>query len=195
MDDVKRAVKTILDHNADIILMQCNTNYTGSLDNFNYINLNVISTYKQLYPGMILGLSDHTPGHTTVLGAIALGARVIEKHYTDDNSRKGPDHSFSMNPQSWREMIVRSRELEAALGSGHKTVEENEKETVQLQRRALRVTTDLSAGHIITAKDIIALRPAPKNSFNPYQLANVIGKKLVVPKTSGDAVFHGDIEK
>jgi N-acetylneuraminate synthase len=194
MDEVKRAVMTILDHNANLILMQCNTNYTGSPDNFKYINLNVINTYKELYPGMILGLSDHTPGHITVLGAIAIGARVIEKHYTDDNSRKGPDHSFSMNPQSWKEMIVRSREIEASLGSGQKAIEENEKETVILQRRALRATKDLPAGHMITAKDIIALRPAPENSFNPYQLPNVIGKKLAVQKISGDAIFYNDIE-
>ena len=194
MDEVKRAVMTILKHNADVILMQCNTNYTGSPENFKCINLNVINTYKQLYPGMILGLSDHTPGHTTVLGAIALGARVIEKHYTDDNSRKGPDHPFSMNPRSWKEMIAHSREIEAALGTGHKIVEENEKETVIVQRRALRATKDLPVGHIITAKDIMALRPAPEDSFNPYQVSNVLGKKLIAQKISGDAIFYSDLE-
>ncbi|CAM5563666.1 N-acetylneuraminate synthase OS=Lysinibacillus sphaericus OX=1421 GN=LS41612_19545 PE=4 SV=1 [Lysinibacillus sphaericus] len=61
--------------------MQCNTNYTGNIENFKYINLNVLKTYNTMYPNMILGLSDHTPGHATVLGAITLGARVIEKHY------------------------------------------------------------------------------------------------------------------
>jgi N-acetylneuraminate synthase len=194
MGEVERAVATIQKHNADIILMQCNTNYTGSLENFNYINLNVINTYKQVFPGMILGLSDHTPGHSTVLGAIALGASVIEKHYTDDNSRKGPDHSFSMNPKSWKEMVTCSRELEAAMGSGMKIIEENEKESVVLQRRALRVTDDLPIGHSITANDLVALRPAPDNSFTPYQLTDVIGKKLVVQKAGGDALFYSDIE-
>ena len=71
--------------NKKLGLMQCNTNYTASLDNFKYINLNVLKTYKKLYPEILLGLSDHTPGHTTVLVAVALGAKIIEKHFTDNN--------------------------------------------------------------------------------------------------------------
>ena len=76
--------------------MQCNTNYTASLDNFKYINLNVLNNYKKIFKDAILGLSDHTPGHSTVLGSIALGARVIEKHFTLDNSLNGPDHKFAI---------------------------------------------------------------------------------------------------
>ena len=64
----------------------------------------------------MLGLSDHTAGHSTVLGAITLGARMVEKHFTNDNFKEGPDHKFSMNPTSWKEMILRSRELEQSLG-------------------------------------------------------------------------------
>jgi N-acetylneuraminate synthase len=121
--------------NSPIALMQCNTSYTGSLENFKYINLRVINWLRNTFPGMTVGLSDHTPGHATVLGAVTLGARLIEKHFTDNNSRIGPDHAFSMNPKSWREMVDRSRELEAALGDGIKRVEENERETRILQRR------------------------------------------------------------
>ena len=91
--------------------MQCNTNYTGSPDNFRHIQLNVLRTFASLYPDCVLGLSDHTPGHATTLGAVALGARVIEKHFTDDTAREGPDHPFSMDPFSWREMVERTREL------------------------------------------------------------------------------------
>jgi N-acetylneuraminate synthase len=76
-------------------------NYTADIENFKYINLNVLKTFRNRYPGMILGLSDHTLGSATVLGAVALGARVIEKHFTDDNSRVGPDHKFAMNPTTW----------------------------------------------------------------------------------------------
>ena len=72
--------------------MQCNTNYTGDIKNFNYVNLNVLKEFKK-YPDLILGLSDHTPGLSTTLGAVALGARVIE-HFTDNNDRLGPDHFF-----------------------------------------------------------------------------------------------------
>ena len=74
---------------------------------------------------MVLDL-DHTPGHATVLGAVALGARMIEKHFTDDNNKVGPDHAFSMDPRTWREMVDHTRELENALGDGVKKVEDNE---------------------------------------------------------------------
>tara|TARA_R110002096_G_scaffold435927_1_gene664285 strand:- start:53373 stop:54452 length:1080 start_codon:yes stop_codon:yes gene_type:complete len=193
MSDVEQAVNTILAHNKDIVLMQCNTNYTGSLENFHHINLNVLNTFKQKYPGMVLGLSDHTPGDTSVLGSIALGARVIEKHYTDDNSRKGPDHGFSMNPKSWREMVDRSREIEAALGDGVKIIEENEKESVILQRRSMRATRDLSVGHTIGRNDIEALRPAPTDSFTPYETSELIGKKMKTAKSQGEAIFKTDL--
>ena len=83
--------------------MQCNTNYTGSIDNLGFVNLRVLPEYARRYPDAVLGLSDHTPGHATVLGAVALGARVVEKHFTDDTSREGPDHGFSMDPNTWRD--------------------------------------------------------------------------------------------
>ena len=132
--------------------MQCNTNYTASLENFKYINLNVLKTFKKLYPDLILGLSDHTPGHSTVLGAVALGAKIIEKHFTDENEREGPDHKFSMNPHSWKEMVARTRELENALGGEIKKVEANEYETVILQRRAIRASSDLLSGATLEKK-------------------------------------------
>ena len=79
-----------------------------------------MKTFKKEFDNIILGLSDHTPGHTTVLGAVALGASVIEKHFTDDVSRDGPDHKFSMDPVSWKEMVQRTKELENSLGIGKK---------------------------------------------------------------------------
>ena len=134
------------ENNKNICLMQCNTNYTGSLDNFNFINLRVLSTFRLMYPEVVLGLSDHTPGHSTVLGAISLGATVIEKHFTDDRTNIGPDHHFAMEPSDWFEMVERSRELEMAMGLGIKKVEENEKETVIVQRRSIRAKSTLKKG-------------------------------------------------
>lgn len=115
------AVKLILKYNSKLIVMQCNTNYTADEKNFNHINLNVLKQFSKAFKDkIILGLSDHTQGHTTVLGAIALGAKVIEKHFTDDNNRKGPDHKFSMVPKTWQKMVVKSRRLEKSLGDGIK---------------------------------------------------------------------------
>lgn len=105
LEDVKRAMQILQRHTEDIVLMQCNTNYTVDRENFKSINLNVLKLYNELYPDTVLGLSDHTPGCTTVLGALALGARVFEKHFTDDNNRIGPDHKFAMNPIGWRDMV------------------------------------------------------------------------------------------
>ncbi|MGO4538663.1 N-acetylneuraminate synthase family protein [Paenibacillus sp. 2TAB19] len=193
LEDVDRAMEAIRPYNDQIVLMQCNTNYTGDLGNLKHVNLRVLQMYAQRYPDAILGLSDHTPGHATVLGAIAYGARVIEKHLTDDNDRKGPDHLFSMNPVTWREMVDRSRELEAALGDGVKRIEDNEQETSVVQRRCLRLTRDIASGETINKADLEELRPAPGGSLAPYQAAQVIGRKISVSKKQGEALYLTDV--
>ncbi len=194
MAEVERAVDVILKVNPRIVIMQCNTNYEGSAENFRFVNLRVLSTYATRYPGMLLGLSDHTPRHAAVLGAIALGARVVEKHLTDDNGRKGPDHPFSMNPSSWREMIERSRELEMALGDGLKRVEANEKETAVVQQRCLRLVADLPEGHVLESGDLEALRPAPDGAVKPFDLETLVGRRLVLAFPRGHAVRPEDLE-
>lgn len=176
IEDVKRAMNVLQKINNKIVLMQCNTIYTGVRDNFKYINLNVLKTYKRMFSDVILGLSDHTFGHATVLGAVTLGARVIEKHFTDDNNREGPDHKFAMNPTSWKEMVERTRELEDALGNGKKIIEYNEQETLIVQRRAIKARRNISKGIMIKKDDIIFLRPCPKDGIPPYRVGEVIGK-------------------
>ena len=177
--EVEQAVTTINKFNKKIVLMQCNTNYTADKKNFKYINLNVLKTYKKKFKDkVLLGLSDHTLGHTTVLGAIALGARVIEKHFTDDNNRIGPDHKFSMNPSSWKLMIEESRHLESALGNGEKKIENNEKKTCIIQRRGVYAARDLKKGEKITKEMFICLRPKLKESISPYEIKKILGKKL-----------------
>ncbi|MAZ43682.1 MAG: N-acetylneuraminate synthase [Legionellales bacterium] len=180
MSDVELAVEDILSINKELVLMQCNTNYTGNLENFKYINLRVLETYRQKFPGVILGLSDHTPGHATVLGAVALGAKAVEKHFTDDCSRSGPDHPFSMDPKTWREMVDRCRELELALGSFDKTIQENEMETVIVQRRCLRAGRSIVKGEMIQASDLEFQRPATEGSWGPRMKSLLVGKKAKV---------------
>ena len=185
LGDVQRAVNTILAVNPNLVLMQCNTNYTGSLENFKYINLRVLNTYHSMYPDLILGLSDHTPGHATVLGAVALGGRVIEKHFTDDRSRIGPDHPFSMNPQDWSEMVMATRQLENALGSGEKFITGNEGETSVIQRRCLRAGREIKAGETLTREMIDVLRPATPGAIKPYEVETVIGLRALVDIPAG----------
>tara|TARA_B100000767_G_C19709889_1_gene512282 strand:- start:328 stop:1401 length:1074 start_codon:yes stop_codon:yes gene_type:complete len=194
MSEVTKLINKIKTINNHIVLMQCNTNYTASSENFKYIHLNVLKTYAKLFPDVILGLSDHTLGNTTVLGAVVLGAKVIEKHFTDNNNLDGPDHKFSMNPNTWQEMISKTRELELAIGGSIKKVEENEKDTVVVQRRCLRASRDLTEGTIITEDMIEVLRPAPIESMPPYQLDMLIGKKIINNLVKGSHFRVFDIE-
>ena len=193
-DEVHQAVSTALAVNPRFALMQCNTNYTASLENFKYIHLNVLRTYREMYPNMVLGLSDHTPGHATVLGAVALGARIIEKHFTDDVNRIGPDHAFSMDPSAWRELVDRTRELESALGDGVKKVEENELHTVIVQRRSIRFARNMAEGQVIHENDLHFLRPCPADGLPPYRLDEVVGRKLRHPKVGGEHLRLCDLE-
>jgi len=194
MDDVQRAVDAALRLNPQLALLQCNTNYTASLENFKYIQLNVLRCYREMYPQMVLGLSDHTPGHATVLGAVALGARIVEKHFTDDIRRTGPDHAFSMDRGTWREMVDRTRELELSLGTGIKRIEGNEKETAVLQRRSVRLTCDLPAGATLTRDSVTVLRPCPADAVLPYEVGNVVGRTLRHAVKSGSHLRWTDIE-
>lgn len=194
IEEVILAMKQVEAINKNIVLMQCNTNYTANDENFKHIQLNVLKSYGLLFPDAILGLSDHTLGDTTVLGAVALGAKVIEKHFTDDNNRKGPDHKFSMNPTTWKEMIERTRELEYALGGSIKKIEDNEKETSVLQRRCLRATKNLKKGEILTPDMIEVLRPAPINSILPYEIDNIIGKELTNDIEEGSDFKWSDLK-
>lgn len=192
-DDVVRAVHAGVAINPQLALLQCNTNYTASLENFHYVQLRVLTSYRAIFPDLVLGLSDHTPGHATVLGAVALGARIVEKHFTDDTARVGPDHAFSMDPRSWRDMVDRTRELQAALGTGLKRVEDNERETVVLQRRAVRARRDLAAGAVIRREDLEVLRPCPADAVPPYDLPRLVGTRLRNPVRGGEHLRWTDI--
>lgn len=188
LDDVERAMDLLTATGVDIVLMQCNTNYTGTIENAHHANLRVISQYTEMYPNVTLGLSDHTPGHVTVLGAVALGARVVEKHFTDDTTRIGPDHGFSMDPVTWRAMVDDVRLLEAALGDGQKKVEDNEQETVVLQRRCVRAARDLPAGTTLTREDLVVLRPAPLDAYAAHEVGAVVGRTTVITLAAGQDV-------
>ncbi len=189
--EVQRAVHAILALNKQLVLMQCNTNYTASLENFNYIHLNVLNTYRTMFPDVVLGLSDHTPGHATVLGAVTLGARVVEKHFTDDNSREGPDHKFAMNPVTWADMVENTRRLERAMGSADKVVAGNETETVVIQRRCLRAARDIQVGEELDREMIDVLRPATPGAILPDQLDAVVGMKAITEIPAGQELRWG----
>jgi N-acetylneuraminate synthase len=176
LNDVQRAVETILEINPHLVLMQCNTNYTGDPANFRHIHLNVLKTYRALFPDVLLGLSDH------------------EKHFTDDTSREGPDHPFSMDPLTWKEMVICTRELEAALGGESKTIEDNEQTSVIVQRRCLRAALDIEPATVLSRQMIHVLRPAPEEAIPPFELSRVVGRRTRVKLCAGEHLTWSKIE-
>ncbi len=193
--EVQRAVHAILKINPQLVLMQCNTNYTASPENYDHLHLNVLKTYATMFPGVILGLSDHTHALAPVLGAVALGARVIERHFTDRNDREGPDHKFAMNPENWANMVSETRVLERALGSPDKDVAVNEQETAVIQRRCLRAARRIEAGEVFTREMIDVLRPATPGAIKPPEIQAVIGARALEDIPFGKELRWTDLGK
>lgn len=191
--EVQKAVHAILKINKQLVLMQCNTNYTASPNNYDYLNLNVLKTYATMFPEVILGLSDHTHSVAPVIGAVALGARVIERHFTDSNDREGPDHKFALNPKNWAKMVEETRLLERSLGSPDKFITENEQDTQIVQRRCLRAAREIKAGETFSREMIDVLRPATPGAIKPDQIMNVVGKKARVDMPYGKELRWNEI--
>lgn len=186
--EVDEAVRTIAKTgNKNLVLMQCITNYPSK---FESANINVLNTYRDAF-GAILGYSDHTPDDVVPLGAVALGAKVIEKHITFDRKLKGPDHPHSMTFEEFGKMIERTRNLEKAMGSGVKDVVAEESETVIVQRRGLTVTRDIKKGEKFGKNDIIELRPAL--GIYPKYKGAIVGKMAGKNLKAGSPVRWEDI--
>jgi sialic acid synthase SpsE len=184
MEEVKEAVEIIKSTgNNQLVLMQCITNYPSKIES---ANINVLKAYQKEFD-ILVGYSDHSPGDLVILGAVALGAKVIEKHFTLSKKDSGPDHPHSMEPQEFKQMVERVRLLEKALGSENKEVVEEEAETVIVQRRSLHAKRDIKKGEAIALEDIIELRPAV--GILPKDKKSIVGKK-----TKTDILKHEAIE-
>lgn len=173
--------------NNNLILLQCVTNYPSKIES---ANINVLKTYRTAFD-IITGYSDHSSGDIVVLGAVALGAKVLEKHFTLDKKDKGPDHPHSMDPQEFKQMVERVRLLERALGSTRKEVAAEEAETVIVQRRSLHASRDIPAGQIIAEDDIIELRPAV--GIPPKYKEIILGRSAKKNVKAYEAIYWQDI--
>ena len=185
VDDAVRVIEKA--GNKNLVLMQCITNYPSK---FESANINVLNTYRDAF-GAILGYSDHTPGDVVPLGAVALGAKVIEKHFTFDRTLKGPDHPHSMEPDEFARMVERVRNLEKAMGTSRKDVVPEESETVIVQRRGLTASRNIAKGAALKKGDIVELRPAL--GIAPKYKALVIGKAAARALKKGKAIRWEDI--
>ena len=195
MGEVINAMEKVMAVTDQIVLFQCNTNYTASPDNYDHLHLNVLKTYAAMYPDVVLGLSDHTHSPAPVVGAVAMGARVIERHFTDSNDREGPDHKFALNPATWADMVDQVRILERAFGSPMKRVADNEKDTYVVQRRCLRAAREIKAGEVFTREMIEILRPATPGALMSWDLDQMIGMKARVDLPFGKDLRWTDLEE
>jgi N-acetylneuraminate synthase len=160
-----------------LVLMQCSTDYSGNdAEIRRYANLRVLEVFKAFCD--TVGISDHTSGSRLACTAVALGASVVEKHFTDDRLRPGPDHAFAMEPHDFALMGQDVRNIWRMLGVGIKRVEENEREARIVQRRALRWARQLSSDHLVQPSDIVATRPCPEGALEPYYQEEIVGRTL-----------------
>ena len=189
LGEVRLAYECAKEFGVPVVLLQCNTNYTAKKENYKGLNLNVLKTYSNYFPEAFLGISDHMPGHAEVIAAVTLGACIVEKHFTDNVENSGPDHSFALDPKTFSRMVDDVRNLELALGDGIKRVEENEAGTAVVQRRGLYIARDLEKGNVLTANDLVALRPFAEGMFPPYAEQQLVGQVVNRSLNCGEALM------
>jgi pseudaminic acid synthase len=183
LGEIEEVVNTIRNEsNEDIILLQCVTNYPSPIEQ---ANIRAMVTLREAFQTNV-GYSDHSLGCLVPLGAVALGACVIEKHFTIDKTRKGPDHPFAMDVAEFTAMVKNIRLMEKALGFSIKRPVAAEHETIIIQRRCLYAKKDIPKGETITGASIAVLRP--KKGLNPNYVDLVIGRKAKKAIPKGTAI-------
>lgn len=179
MDDVRRACDVILPLNRNVAVLQCTSTYPASPAD---LNLSVISAYREEFPGVTVGFSGHDNGPELSWVAYTLGARVIEKHFTLDQTRPGSDHHFSLEPSGFAQLVSGLRRTREALGSGKKQMLPAEAGAMHKMGKKLVAARDLTRGHTLTECDI-AIK-SPGDGMRPYLLAQVIGRRLRRPMSA-----------
>lgn len=170
MDEVQRAIRILEENGAqDVILLHCNTQYPTPYED---VNLNAMVRMKKIFEKSI-GYSDHTKGIEIPIAATALGAEVIEKHFTLDRNMVGPDHRASLEPEELETMIISIRNIEKALGSGEKTASDSERENRAAVRKSIVASRCIKKGEILSSENITVKRPG--NGISPFNWYEVIG--------------------
>jgi N-acetylneuraminate synthase/N,N'-diacetyllegionaminate synthase len=173
MVEVARAVDVIRENGApSLALFHCVTEYPAPPAE---CNLRAMETMRRAF-GVPVGWSDHTAGLAISLAAVAMGAEVLEKHFTLDRTLPGPDHSSSLEPSELADLVRHAREVHAARGDGEKRPAPSERGNAGLVRRSLHAVRDLEISHAIGEEDLISLRPA--TGISPADLPRVLGRRL-----------------
>jgi sialic acid synthase SpsE len=190
MDEIEIALNILLNNglykNA-ITVLHCNTQYPTPFKDVNLLAMNAI---KEKF-GVDVGYSDHTLGQEVAIAAVALGATIIEKHFTISNKMEGPDHLASMEPQELICFIKSIRNIQSSLGSSIKKVTDSEQENLNVARRSLFLFNDILKGHIICETDLIAKRPGI--GISPMEIENVVGKRAKYDLKKDDLLKWSDL--
>ncbi|MCR4639504.1 N-acetylneuraminate synthase [Ruminococcus sp.] len=171
MNEIEDALKVLKDNGTnDITVLHCTTEYPAPFDE---VNLNVMSTLKKEF-GYPVGYSDHTKGIEVPIAAVALGAEVIEKHFTLDRNMEGPDHKASLEPSELKAMVEGIRNIEKALGNGDKKPSDIEMKNRLVARKSIVALKDIKVGDKFTADNLTTKRPG--NGISPMKWNDVIGQ-------------------
>jgi N,N'-diacetyllegionaminate synthase len=177
MEEIKQALDILTTSGTSlkkITLLQCTTEYPAPMEE---VNLKAMLSLGETF-GVKSGFSDHTQGIEIAIAAAALGATIIEKHFTLNRSLPGPDHKASLEPHELKAMVKAIRNVEKALGSGVKEPSPSELKNLTAARKSIHLSGDLPAGHILTEKDLEMKRPG--DGISPMQMDEIIGRKLKV---------------
>ena len=176
LEEIEKSINVLVSHGTkkgEITVLHCNTEYPTPMTD---VNLKAMLTIKEKL-GVSIGYSDHTLGIEVPIAAVAMGAEVIEKHFTLSRNMKGPDHKASLEPNELKEMVIAIRNIEKAIsGNGIKEPSLSEKKNIHIARKSIHLSKDLSSGSIITEKDIISLRPG--DGICTMNWMDIIGKKV-----------------
>ena len=188
MEDVQRVYDAIMPINPQLCLLQCTASYPAEPED---MNLRVITTFRERYPDVVAGLSDHQNGIAMADVAYILGARVIEKHFTLNRASKGTDHAYSLEAVGMRKLVRDLHRVRVALGTGVKQALPIERKPLYKMGKKLVAAQCLPAGHVLTAKDV-AIK-SPSDGLAPFHLPAVLGKALRRELQEDDAILFDDL--
>ena len=158
---------------SDISLLHCNTQYPTPMRD---VNLRAMEQLRSMHPGMV-GYSDHTTGIEVPVAAVAMGAEIIEKHFTLDKSLPGPDHRASLDTAELRAMVNAIRNIELAIGDGEKHVSDSERPNIEIARKSIIAARDIKTGEILTEENLTVKRPG--NGISPMRWDEVVGSRAI----------------
>ena len=191
MIDINNAIQVFLDNQIPrdkITILHCNTEYpTPMID----VNLSAMNTIKNEF-NVNVGYSDHTIGIEVPIAAVALGAKIIEKHFTIDKNMEGPDHKASLDPTELSLMVKSIRNISKAIGTGYKTPSQSEIKNLSIARKSIHIKNNVNMGDVVVMEDLIMLRPG--DGISPMDVDTVLNKKYNTNLLSGHKLTLKDLQ-